>query len=196
MTRSNWAEVLWESESLQLQDGIQPKEKRANINHKMWPKLCCCCCTNSNHNYPRYLYILLYFQPDYQDNQVKTIICHFALFIWSQVTVAAAKLGIPHMLSPSYTFQFLLWDPEFLPGQMKHIISPVGSGSTLKFPPSMACLKNLQVDIQESFGQEGTATLLRAPPRCLSPGTLQGNPFDLVLLVSAQLTGLAEADLP
>lgn len=148
---------------------------------------------------PLYTSVLLYFQPDYQDNQVKTIICHFALFllfIWSQVTVAAAKLGIPHMLSPSYTFQFLLWDPKFLPGQMKHIISPVGSGSTLKSPPSMACLKNLQVDIQESFGQEGTATLLRAAPWCLSPGTLQGNPFDLVLLVSAQLTGLAEADLP
>lgn len=148
---------------------------------------------------PLYTSVLLYFQPDYQDNQVKTIICHFALFllfIWSQVTVAAAKLGIPHMLSPSYTFQFLLWDPKFLPGQMKHIISPVGSGSTLKSPPSMACLKNLQVDIQESFGQEGTATLLRGAPWCLSPGTLQGNPFDLVLLVSAQLTGLAEADLP
>lgn len=91
--------------------------------------------------------------------------------------MAAAKLGIPHMLSPSYTFQFLLWDPGFLPGQMRDMISPVGSGSTLESPPSLACLKNLQVDIQESFGHEGTATLLGAPPRCLSPGTLQGKPI-------------------
>lgn len=75
-----------------------------------------------------------------------SVILLFFVFL-SQVTVAAAKLGIPHMLSPSYTFQFLLWDPEFLPGQMRHIISPVGSGSTLKSPPSMAYLKNLQLDI-------------------------------------------------
>lgn len=53
--------------------------------------------------------------------------------------------GIPNVLLTSHTFQFLPGDPMTFAGQMRSIIiSPLGSRSTPRSPPSWACPESLQ----------------------------------------------------
>ncbi|XP_054874822.1 protein-cysteine N-palmitoyltransferase HHAT isoform X2 [Amphiprion ocellaris] len=83
------------------------------------------------------------------------------------------KQVIPDVPPPSNTFQLFLGDPEAFPGQMRYIIPPAGSGSTLGSPPWWTCLENLQRKSLQttstgSFRREGAVPLLRAPSGCLS----------------------------
>ena len=55
-----------------------------------------------------------------------------------------AKQGIPDIPLPSNTLQLLLGDPKTFPGQMRYIIPPVCSGSTLRPPASWTCPVNIQ----------------------------------------------------
>lgn len=52
-----------------------------------------------------------------------------------------AQWAIPDFLFPSNAFQLLLRDSEAVPGQMRYIIPPTGSGSALGSPPSWTCLQ-------------------------------------------------------
>lgn len=54
-----------------------------------------------------------------------------------------AKQGIPDVLLPSNTF-WLLGDSGTIPGQMRCVIPPVHSGSTLESHPIWVCLEDLQ----------------------------------------------------
>lgn len=84
----------------------------------------------------------------------------------------------------STIFQLLLGDPKVFPNQIRHLIFPVCSGSTLVSLTSWAYLENLQRKTSWSddwntsiclFLSKGAVALLQAPPRSItsSPATLQ-----------------------